>query len=283
MDHEMGTDADLLNELVSDAPVVADRRTGRDVSLSRKQIGQWTGKSIQTITDYGAGSRNIPIDFWHRILVHYFDMRIIHLLLPDDVECEFRFREVRPSQGARQFFRDALAVEKAHHEMMVPICDILADGRIDELDAERIAAYHAAYFNHRLHDMVLHSAAHLFQDGDLKFAIRDLVDLVDLFNHFGRDFGFWQTIAKRAEELQLQRPLYYALRYGKILLDLEVPEPVDSAIARAAPPRLISACIAIMSIRPMNDASGGADSRNGSWPASFSFSRLASAFQSSST
>lgn len=86
-------------------------------------------------------------------------------------------------------------------------------------------------------DMVLHSAAHLFQDGDLRFAIRDLVDLADLFGHFGRQPGFWDTLVERAGEHQLQRPLYYALRYASALLDVAVPEAVDSAIARAAPPR----------------------------------------------
>jgi len=84
-------------------------------------------------------------------------------------------------------------------------------------------------------DMVLHSAAHLFQDGDLAFAIRDLVDLVDLFDHFGGEPGFWETLAGRAAAHDLQRPLYYALRYGKEILDLAVPDTVEQAIAAAAP------------------------------------------------
>ncbi len=84
-------------------------------------------------------------------------------------------------------------------------------------------------------DMVLHSAAHLFQDGDLAFAIRDLVDLVDLFNHFGAEDGFWDGLVARAARHQLERPLYYALRYGHRLLDLAVPEAVMRDIASAAP------------------------------------------------
>ncbi len=89
-------------------------------------------------------------------------------------------------------------------------------------------------------DMVLHSAAHLFQDGDLAFAIRDLVDLVDLFNHFGANSGFWETLAARAAEHELQRPLYYALRYGKELLDLTVPDTVERSIDSAAPVNLVA-------------------------------------------
>lgn len=84
-------------------------------------------------------------------------------------------------------------------------------------------------------DMVLHSAAHLFQDGDLAFAIRDLVDLTDLLNFFGEDPKFWDSLVDRAYEHQLQRPLYYALRYGRMLLELDVPDAVDRAISNAAP------------------------------------------------
>lgn len=171
MDHEMGVDADLLNELFEAAPVVRDRRLGRDVCFSRKQISHWTGKSIQTISDYCLGGRNIPTEFWQRILSHSFDMRIIRLLVPEDIECEFRFPEVRPPQGARQFFRDALELEKAHHEMMVYFCEIIADGRIDELDEARIAAYDAAYYKHRLHDMILHGEI-MHADAENKKGVR---------------------------------------------------------------------------------------------------------------
>ena len=88
-------------------------------------------------------------------------------------------------------------------------------------------------------DMVLHSAAHLFQDGDLAFAIRDLVDLVDLFDHFGAEPKFWRTLCTRAAEHNLERPLYYALRYGEKLLDLTVPEEVEQNIASFSPAGLV--------------------------------------------
>ncbi|MHC4434095.1 MAG: nucleotidyltransferase family protein, partial [Planctomycetota bacterium] len=88
-------------------------------------------------------------------------------------------------------------------------------------------------------DMVLHSAAHLFQDGDLSFAIRDLVDLADLLSFFGEDPNFWESLVDRAYEHQLQRPLFYTLRYCQMLLDLNVPEKVDREISRAAPTKLL--------------------------------------------
>jgi hypothetical protein len=73
-------------------------------------------------------------------------------------------------------------------------------------------------------DMVLHSAAHAFQDGDLTRGLRDLVDIDDLLRHFSAAHpGFWDQLANRAEELELSRPLYYAFRYSKLSLQTPVP------------------------------------------------------------
>jgi hypothetical protein len=84
-------------------------------------------------------------------------------------------------------------------------------------------------------DMVLHGAAHLFQDGDLRRALRDLVDIGDLLGHFGTEPGFWRHLVPRAAELGLGRPLFYALRYCRRLLRTPIP---DHVMAEApAPPR----------------------------------------------
>ncbi|MGH6902327.1 MAG: nucleotidyltransferase domain-containing protein [Geminicoccaceae bacterium] len=84
-------------------------------------------------------------------------------------------------------------------------------------------------------DMVLHAAAHLFQDGDLRRALRDLVDIGDLLGHFGAEPGFWRHLVPRAAELGLGRPLFYALRYCRRLLRTPIP---DDVMAEApAPPR----------------------------------------------
>jgi hypothetical protein len=87
-------------------------------------------------------------------------------------------------------------------------------------------------------DMVLHSAAHLFHDGDLNLAIRDVVDIGDLLRTFGAEPGFWPGLVPRARELDLARPLFYALRYTTGLLDAAVPEAVMTAAQAGAPPRL---------------------------------------------
>jgi hypothetical protein len=76
-------------------------------------------------------------------------------------------------------------------------------------------------------DLMLHSAAHLFRDGDLDGGLRDLVDLDLLLRHFGAEAGFWDGLVPRAAELTLQRPLYYALRYCEGLLGFPVPASVQ--------------------------------------------------------
>ena len=72
--------------------------------------------------------------------------------------------------------------------------------------------------------MVLHSAAHLFQDGELNGGLRDLVDLDSLLRHFGSDENFWGGLVSRAQTMDLERPLYYALRYCEQWLGTPVPD-----------------------------------------------------------
>lgn len=85
-------------------------------------------------------------------------------------------------------------------------------------------------------DMVLHSATHLFHDGDLNRSLRDLIDICDLLGYFGADSSFWHDLVSHAANLGLGRPLFYALRYCRSLLQLDVPEEVTDAVAAFAPP-----------------------------------------------
>lgn len=85
-------------------------------------------------------------------------------------------------------------------------------------------------------DMVLHSAAHLFHEGELHNGLRDLFDLDALLRHFGKDPAFWERLVPRARQVGLERPLYYALRYTRLLLGTPVPEPVAASVATPSPP-----------------------------------------------
>jgi hypothetical protein len=84
-------------------------------------------------------------------------------------------------------------------------------------------------------DMVLHSAVHLFFDGEFDKGLRDLVDLHRLLTEFGAAPGFWETLPARARELELGRPLFYALRYCPRLLGTAVPPAVQAAVAPEGP------------------------------------------------
>ncbi len=88
-------------------------------------------------------------------------------------------------------------------------------------------------------DMVLHSAVHLFFDGEFDKGLRDLYDIHRLLGEFGNRPGFWQGLPARARELELARPLFYALRYCRRLLGTPVPQAVLDALAPAAPNRAL--------------------------------------------
>jgi hypothetical protein len=90
-------------------------------------------------------------------------------------------------------------------------------------------------------DMVLHSAVHLFSDGEFAHGLRDLVDIHRLLQQFGAEPAFWQALPGRARELQLERPLFYALRHAAALLHTPVPPEVMAALRPAAPNRLLLA------------------------------------------
>jgi hypothetical protein len=84
-------------------------------------------------------------------------------------------------------------------------------------------------------DMVLHSAVHLFSDGEFINGLRDLVDLGDLLEHFGRDEAFWDNLLERAAAQGLGRPLFYTLHFTQRLLESRIPLSVMHAIRRHAP------------------------------------------------
>ena len=84
--------------------------------------------------------------------------------------------------------------------------------------------------------MVLHAAAHLFHDGEIAGAIRDLVDLDQLLRSFSQDPAFWDDLVHEAELLNLTRPAYYAVRYARRWFDTPVPGAAAALIDRWEPP-----------------------------------------------
>lgn len=113
-------------------------------------------------------------------------------------------------------------------------------------------------------DMVLHSATHLFHEGELENGLRDLFDLRSLMREFENDAGFWEQLVPRARELGLTRPLYYALRYASMLLEVQVPPPVRAAVQIGAPAaltrRLMDACY-LRALQPMHPSMNSSATR----------------------
>jgi hypothetical protein len=92
-------------------------------------------------------------------------------------------------------------------------------------------------------DMVLHSATHLFQDGEVDRALRDLTDLDDLLQHYGTDPGFGEQLLARARQLSLMTPLCHALRALRDLLGATLPHALSSALLARPASRLVGSSI----------------------------------------
>lgn len=108
-------------------------------------------------------------------------------------------------------------------------------------------------------DMVIHSATHLFYDGEFDKGLRDLFDLHLLLAHFGAAEGFWAELPARAFELQLGRPLLYALRQCARVLHTPVPPDVMAALAPAAPSGLLLVLMDALFVRALQPPHASCD------------------------
>ena len=84
-------------------------------------------------------------------------------------------------------------------------------------------------------DQVLHSAAHLFGDSEVRDRLRDLVDLDGLLRHFGAQPGFWDELPDRAAQLGLMEPLALACHFAQAWLQTPIPPAVRQQLAAQGP------------------------------------------------
>ncbi len=76
-------------------------------------------------------------------------------------------------------------------------------------------------------DMVIHSATHLFHEGEFHHGLRDLWDLDRMLRDFPeRDPQFWNSLAERARQLDLLGPLFYGLTYSRKVFSTPIPTRV---------------------------------------------------------
>jgi hypothetical protein len=122
-----------------------------------------------------------------------------------------------------------------HHAILPPTGRLHPDPRLLLAQARPIQGW-ARFKALAPSDMVLHTSVHLFQDGELRHGLREIIDLDDLLRHFGTDEEFWPTLIDRAARLDCRRPLHYALRYAAALLGTPIPDATQRAASTWAPP-----------------------------------------------
>lgn len=139
-----------------------------------------------------------------------------------------------------------------HHTITPPTSRFKVDGaklfdRIVAVDEER------RLFVLAPPDMVLHSAVHLFQEGEFSHGLRDLLDLRDLLAHFAQQADFWPGLFDRANELGLQIPLFHALFHIRRLFGVAEPAEWTERVNRLsphAPARTAMAWLLGLALRP---------------------------------
>ncbi len=148
------------------------------------------------------------------------------------------------------------SVIDVHHSITPPTSRFAVDGaqllaRAVAIDAER------RLFVLAPEDMVLHSAAHLFSQGEWDHGLRDLLDLDDLLRHFAQDSAFWPRLFDRADELALQIPLHHALTHLQRLFGTT---PAPALAARAWRPswagRMLMSALLERALRPLHPSCG---------------------------
>ncbi|NQX87743.1 MAG: nucleotidyltransferase family protein [Halioglobus sp.] len=108
-----------------------------------------------------------------------------------------------------------------HHNILPPTAGPNVDACLLLKDAIEIAP---GIFTLSWRDMVIHSATHLFHEGEFHHGLRDLWDLDRMLRDFpDRDPHFWNELLERAERLQLQVSLFHGLNYTHKVFGTPLP------------------------------------------------------------
>ena len=123
-----------------------------------------------------------------------------------------------------------------HHNILPPVArtHVDADALISRLRPSKWPSWQVLAPT----DQVLHSAAHLFLDSELRDRIRDLVDLDGLLRHFGAEPRFFAQLVERAQELGLEEPLALASHFCVSWLGTPLPAEIQASIVAIGPGRM---------------------------------------------
>lgn len=136
--------------------------------------------------------------------------------------------EIPPMQHARRG-----TVIDVHHALLPETARIKA--RSDLMLVAAVKTPESSALVLAPEDMILHSATHLFHEGELDNGLRDLFDLDGLIRHFAVNETFWHDLLQRSRQVGLARPLFYAVRYANRIARTPVPATVLQDIERDGP------------------------------------------------
>jgi hypothetical protein len=111
-----------------------------------------------------------------------------------------------------------------HHNILPPTAGPNVDARLlwDNLIEVRPGTFTLSW-----QDMVIHSATHLFHEGEFHHGLRDLWDLDRMLRDFPeRDPQFWDSLISRARKLELLGSLYHGLNYTRMIFNTPIPQAV---------------------------------------------------------
>jgi hypothetical protein len=111
-----------------------------------------------------------------------------------------------------------------HHNILPPTAGPNVDA---SLLFDRLIEIKPGIFTLSLQDMVIHSATHLFHEGEFHHGLRDLWDLDRMLRDFpNRDNHFWEGLVSRAQDLQLEDSLYHGLNYAQQVFETPLPKGI---------------------------------------------------------
>jgi hypothetical protein len=91
-----------------------------------------------------------------------------------------------------------------------------------------------AFHRLALPDQIVHSATHLYHEGDLRNGLRDLHDLAALLTEHGLEADAGERLLARAQQLGLVWPVLLALRHVQAVLRQQVPLAMTAQFEAAA-------------------------------------------------
>lgn len=83
-------------------------------------------------------------------------------------------------------------------------------------------------------DLLLHSSAHLFFDGEFKHGFRDLEDIRSILNSWNLADAGWNSLLDRASLLGLSHPCFFALYFSQEWFGVDVPKWVLKKVSADA-------------------------------------------------